>query len=339
MTPPSKKSPAPRVGAPTRALLTGGAGALAQRVISRLGADPSCERLVVCDREAPELSVQAEGRVFGEALDLTHPVADQRVKALIEAHEINTVIHLGFLALPTHHSAWAHEVEAIGTLHLLNGCAAAGVDAVLLQSSTAVYGPHPRNPNFLSEDQPLRGVPASRFVCDRVEAERLLARFKRDCPETRCVSLRLAPLLGGTVPSWASAYLRHPFPLTLLGFDPLVQFLNEIDAADAVVMAAQRAVDGPLNITGDGVLPLSVALRLCGGTPFPLPELAARAWISALWSAQLSPLPASFVAFLKHLCVADSSRAASELGFQPRYSTREALLAFAAGERPAGLEG
>ena len=66
---------------------------------------------------------------------------------------------------------FAHEVEVIGTLHVLAAAARAGVKKLVVPSYTLVYGARPGNPALLREDAPLHGCPASRFVSDRVEVE------------------------------------------------------------------------------------------------------------------------------------------------------------------------
>ena len=68
-----------------------------------------------------------------------------------------------------------HELETIGSLYILNACAAVGIRRLVVASTTMVYGPRPDNPNFLTETHPLRGHPAAHCVTNRVEAEELVA--------------------------------------------------------------------------------------------------------------------------------------------------------------------
>jgi UDP-glucose 4-epimerase len=44
--------------------------------------------------------------------------------------------------------------------------------------------------------------------------------------------------------------------------------------------------------------------------------------------AGLNEAPSAFVDFLRHLCVADGSRARRELGFVAAFTTKEAVLDF-----------
>lgn len=313
-----------------RIAVTGATGFYGRGLLQRLAFDRRVERVLALDVRQPPL--ESDKLVFRQ-LDLTHPTADQDLLEALRSSGVDTLVHLAFLAEPTHQSSWGHELEAIGTLHVLNACAEHGVRKVVMQSSTAVYGPNAKNPNFLRESHPLGGIPGSRYVADRVEAERQLIRFKREHPEVVCTSLRFAPVVGPTVRNWVTGYLSFPTPITILGYDPLIQLLHETDAIDALALAVERDLDGAWNIVADGVVPLAAALRLCGRLPVPMPGPAARAWVSTLWMMQLLSTPPTFLSFLRYLCVADGERARREMGFVPRYGTREALLSFAGARR------
>lgn len=305
--------------------VTGSAGFLGRRLVQRLVSDRRVAQVLALDVHEAEDRPRHE-RLLHRHLDLTRPTADQDLLTLLRNHEADVLVHLAFLSEPSRQPDFAHELEAIGTLHVLNACAEHRIHKVVMASTTAVYGPAPSNPNFLREGHPLAGLAKSRFVTDRVEAERQLARYKRENPETVCTSLRFAPIVGPTAKNWVTRYLSGIMPLRVLGFDPLVQFVHETDCVDALVTATLRDHDGAFNIVGDGVLPLSKAVRLCGGRTLPVPGTLARAWTKALWSAQIVDMPATFVDFVQYLCVADGTRAREEMGFLPRYSSREALL-------------
>ena len=90
--------------------------------------------------------------------------------------------HLALLYNPIHNASYAHEVEAIGTLQLLGAATAAGVDALVALSSTALYGASPDNPNFITEDRPLKPAPQSRFLADKLEVERRSRASARSDP-------------------------------------------------------------------------------------------------------------------------------------------------------------
>ena len=128
---------------------------------------------------------------------------------------------------------------------------------------------------------------------------------------------------------WCTRWLSRRLVPTLLGFDPLVHFLHEMDAVAAFKVAIDREVPGIFNIVGDGVLPISTVIKLAGRLAVPLPRALLRQSMAALWLAGANEAPPAFTEFLRYICVADGRRARAELGFVPAFSTREAVLDFA----------
>jgi UDP-glucose 4-epimerase len=199
---------------------------------------------------------------------------------------------------------------------------------LVLRSTVLVYGPHPSNPNFLSEDHPLQGLHGSHFVEDKIDVERQVERFAEERPECTVTVLRMAPILGPTIDNYLVRWLSRRLVPTVMGHDPLVQFLHEVDAVAALKLALDRDVAGAFNIVGEGVLPISTVVKLAGRLSFPIPYPLYRRIAGLLWVAQLSEAPPAFVAALRYLCVADGARARTKLGFRAVYSCRDAVLDF-----------
>src|SRR5690606_21478324 len=127
---------------------------------------------------------------------------------------------------------------------------------------------------------------------------------------------------------YLTRYLSHRLVPTILGFDPLWQFVHEADAVAAFKLAVDHDVPGVFNIVGDGVLPLSTVIKLAGRVAVPLPRSLAGTLVSALWLAHVSEAPPSFFDYLQYVCVADGEAAKRGMGFSPVYTTREALIDF-----------
>jgi UDP-glucose 4-epimerase len=101
----------------------------------------------------------------------------------------------------------------------------------------------------------------------------------------------------------------------------------------AFKLAIDRDVPGTFNIVGDGVLPLSTVIRLAGRLALPLPGPLATPLIAAGWAMTMADAPASFVDYLRYVCVADGELASRVMGFRPAYSTREAVIDYASAQR------
>jgi UDP-glucose 4-epimerase len=317
----------PREGTVRNVALTGARTFLGKSLLRLLEEDDRVRRLVVIDQDSP-LSAGPKSRSY--VVDRTQPSAPARISEILAAESIDTFVHLGFLESPEKNAGWAHELESVGTLHILNACRERPVQKFVLGSTTALYGPHFDNPNFLAESHPLRGLNATPFLGDKIDAERQVEAYAREHRGACVTVLRFAPLLGPTVESYVTRWLTRPLVPTLLGFDPLLQFVHEVDALAALKLALERDVAGPLNVVGDGVLPLSTVIKLLGRTALPLPHFVARRLTALLWVAGIAEVPPSMLRFLRFLCVADGARAKRELGFSPGYTSREAVLELSA---------
>ena len=299
---------------------------LGRRLVARLTDDPRVERIVAVDLRPPE-AVHPKLRFV--RVDLTRPGADRELGEALSDEGATSLVHLAFFGSPVGNAAYAHELEAIGTLHVVTAAAAAKLPRFVLQSTTAVYGASPKNPSLLDERRPVT-TPRSRFLADKVEAERQVARFAAETPRAEVAVLRLAPVVGPTVQNLFTRYLTAKVAPTVLGYDPLVQALHEDDAVDALARGALAdGTRGPFNVVADGVVPLTTALRLCGTKPLPVPHPVAASALDLLRSAGLSPAPASLLDFLRWPWVADGTRAKRELGLEPRHTTRDAIVALA----------
>src|SRR6185436_15090753 len=168
----------------------------------------------------------------------------------------------------------------------------------------------------------------SRFVNDKLRAEKQVQRFAKEHPGVEVCILRFAPILGPTISNMYTRFLTRPIAPLMLGRDPLMQFVHEQDAAYALQRAVESRATGPFNIVGKGVLPYTTVLALLGRVPVPMPQVVARQLSKVLWATQLVGSPPSFLDFLLYLCVADGAKARRELGFAPRLSIKRTILDF-----------
>ncbi|MSP16079.1 MAG: NAD-dependent epimerase/dehydratase family protein [Myxococcales bacterium] len=308
-----------------RIAVIGVRGFVGGALLRRLEDDRGPERLVALDLKKP-LAPLDRSQFY--RVDVTLPSADGDLADILAREEIDTVVHAAFLGNPTHRTAWAHELEDVGTMHILAACARARVAKVVLASTTLVYGAAPGHPNLLVEDRELSSDPRVPFVATKVAAERQVRKFRAAHPEICVTTLRLAALLGPKADSLAARFLSRPVAPVLLGFDPLLQVVHEEDAIDALLLALTGDHPGEFNIVADGVLPYTTLLALLGRLPLPLPRAVAYPLVNALHALQLVSSPSAMLDWLRYLCVADGTKAREVLGFEPRYDLRATLADF-----------
>jgi UDP-glucose 4-epimerase len=280
-------------------------------------------RVVGLDLQLPR---RLEGRIRFHRVDLTEPTADTAVAEILEKERCDAVLHAAFFTDPHPDLEYAHELEVIGSLHVMNACAAAGVRKLVVMSTAQAYGAHPDNPSFLTEDHPLRPSPEAHALRDRAEAESLLWLFADRHPNIVVTALRPCWVVGPTIEGNVSRYFEPRRVTTLLGFDPLVQVLNEEDLLRAVLQSLVLEARGPFNLAASGVLPISTLLRIAGKTPFPVPHpiLYSFSWFTSLQA--IGDPPSAFYDFLRFGWTIDTRRAQELLQFQPLYTTKEAWM-------------
>ena len=310
--------------------VTGAASFLGTNLVGLLEEDERVARIVAIDIKPPQ-TAQRKTRFY--EVDFTQPTAEARLSEIFAAEHTDTLVHLAFLASPSHGIAVAHELESVGTRHVLVAARHSHVRKIVMWSQTVLYGAHPSNPNFLTEKHALGAPTTEPFFADKIEAEAEVARFAQKVPGAIVTVLRTAPILGPTIHNYITRYLSRKVVPTMMGFDPLVQFLHEIDAIAAFTLAIERDFPGIYNIVADGVLPLSTVIKLAGRLAVPVPHPLARTVGAALWLAHISEAPPSFMHHLRFLCVADGAKAREKMGFRPAYTTREAVLDFTSAQR------
>jgi UDP-glucose 4-epimerase len=317
------------VSSPGTIAFTGLGSFLGRRLLGRVADRAPRVRRVAIDRRRPW---GIDPGVAFHAVDLTEPTANGQLAEILEKESVEVLLHTAFRSEPSADLEQDHELETIGSLHVLNACAAARVGRIVFASTTRVYGPRPDNPNFLSEDHPLRGHPDAHNVCNRVEAEGLVRDFATRHPDVEVSVLRPCFIMGPTYEDPVVRYLGGRTVPVVMGYDPLLQFVHEEDCLRAFEIALLEGRPGTYNVVGRGVLPLTTLLRTAGRRvlPVPAPILFRLGQIPA--QAQTGDPPSAFFDYLRYLFVADGERGWEAFG-EPDYSTLEAWMSFVSSRR------
>ncbi len=325
MSPPARKK---RVTYPPIALT--GSGFKGSALLRWLEDDPEFPRVIYLDNKKPSQRLK-KTKIY--RLDLTETLADAQLAEILKKEGIDTLVHTAFPITPPRNLASAHELISVGSMYICNAASAAGVRKLILPSTADVYGAFPDNPNYLTEKHPARAGSRSKFLADKIDAENQFLKYAKKHPESVVTILRPSNILGPTIQSYKTRYLSTIFVPTVLGYDPLMQFIHENDLFNAFQIAIRRDCPGIYNLASKGVLPLSKAIRIMGKIPIPLSLFGLKSLVQLMWFLDISPAPAPHLEFLKYMCVVATDKAEEKMGFTPRYSGKEALLDFVGAER------
>ncbi len=335
MTSIEKESSAEKVsektGAPEKIVVVGAHTILGSLIIDSLEEDESIEQFFVIDLHAP--SKKQYKKLQFIRVDLIAPGSDATLAEELKRIGANVIVHCALKNNPSLNWMYAHELEVIGTLNLVHAAKAANIRKFVLCSSTAVYGASAKHPNYLAESTPLAKNADAHFVKDKVEAEKQVSLLLEDAPQMVVTILRFCLILGPRSDNYFTELFRRPAVPTLLGYDPLMQFIHESDALHALRLAIFKDFKGSFNIVGRGVIPLSYALRQAGKWKLPLPSFVAAPAVQLLWNMQLMSVPGKLLDFFRYLWVADGEKAKNVMSFESKLTSKEAFLEFAKSDK------
>ena len=314
-----------------RLAITGTASFLGSRLLRRIVAARGADAVLAVDIAPPPTTLQG---VRHRMLDLTLPGADRRLVEVFREEDVDTVFHAAFFTTPRRDTSYAHELESIGTLHLAAAAAAAGVRHLVMRSFTAVYGARGQNPSFLTEEKRPDSGSRLGWVRDKAEAEEHVFSFSRRYPGLGVTVLRFATLLGPGVHTFYTRLLSKRVVAVLLGYDPLVQLLHPDDALDAAMLALEHGPAQVVNVVPRTAITLLTALHLSDKVTLPVPHPAAYPLAELWWGSGVGEAPGGFLDYARFPFVADGERARRLLGFEARYTSRQALESFLAYRYP-----
>lgn len=253
-------------------------------------------------------------------------ILDLRKRALedlIRAEAPTVVIHLPFDQRFQVEDSERYDINVRGTRRLLDHCVRFSVQKLLLVSSSYVYGASPENPYGVDEDFPLAASRAVPEIRDLVEVDTLASGFLWRFPQLRTCVLRPVGVLGQYIHSMIGHYLREPRVPTVLGFDPMMQFIHEADFSEAVVAALEQGLQGVFNVVGPGEVPLHTAIRESGGMAIALPESILRPMVTRLFRWGLVPYPPGAIDYLKFPITVSGERFRNATRFACRFGLEE----------------
>lgn len=311
-----------------RVLITGIGSFWGGRVAQALERDRDVEMIVGLGVEEPTVPLERTEYVR----------ADQSYSILariVRATQVDTILHTFLVVDSTRMTdRQLHEVNVIGTMNLLAAAAApdSSVRTVVVKSSTLVYGSSFRDPTWFREDTSRKTSAKTRVERSLIEVEGYLRDFAIDNPHVAVTLLRFANVLGTDISTPITKALQLPATPSILGFDPLLQFVHEEDVVRSIDYVMHNAVAGAFNVAGDGKVPWSEVANACGRRLVPLPPVLTNLAAAPLGTFGLVDLPSELLDLLRYGRGVDNRRLKRE-GFSYEYTSAGAVESFAEATR------
>lgn len=314
-------------------LVTGAARHLGGRMARILAQHEGIDRVIAVDVVPPR-------HELGEAEFVRADIRNPVIAKIIDASEVDTVVHMGVIATPMQAGGRAtmKDINVIGTMQLLAACQKSkSVSRLVVKSTASVYGAGSRDPAMFTEDTAPKHPPTSGWAKDSMEVEGYVRGFARRREDVSVSILRFANIIGPRIDTAMTSYFSLPVIPTVLGFDARMQFVHEDDSLEALRMVTladpDRGINGVFNVAGPGIVMLSQAVRRLGRPSVAVPRSLLGIAGRSLGRAGLADFSAEQVRFLTYGRVIDTTRIADAIGFTADWSTPAAFDDLIAGHR------
>ena len=309
-----------------RVVVTGATGNVGTSLLRRLAADPAVDEIVGVARRLPDMPPPP--KTTWAHLDVA---TDDLVAAFRSA---DAVVHLAWLIQPARDQRQLWRVNVEGSVRVFEAAAAAGVGSLIYASSVGAYSPGPKEP--VDETWPTNGIPTAYYSRQKAYTERALDTVEARHPDLRVVRVRPAlifkktsaaeqrRLFGG--PLLPGSLLRPSLIPVLPVADRLVfQCVHTDDVAEAYRLALTSDVRGAFNVAADPVLDRARLGEIFEARTVRVPESVFRWGADVAWRLHLQPTPRDWVDLACVSPLLDSTRARTELGWQPTVSADDTL--------------
>ena len=235
------------------------------------------------------------------------------------------VIHMATVTSIQLRGEERYRINLGGTRAVFEHSRTYGVEHCIFVGRHTFYGAGPDTPLFHQEDEPPMALATVPELADLVAADLFASTALWRFPELTTTVMRMVYSLGPTGHGTLAGFLRGPRVPTVLGFDPLFQFMHEDDVARAICAALDKRPRGVFNVAGPDPVPLSVIIRETGRREIPVPEILLKAVVGRMG---LPRLPRGALEHIKYPVIVDASAFRKSTDFHHQYDEVATMRAF-----------
>ena len=321
-----------------RVAVIGATGNTGTAVLEHLNSREEITSILGIARRLPDAESEPYNHAEWAAAGIQFPDVHQRLVELFDG--VDAVVHLGWLIQPNSKRELLRRVNVDGTRHVVEAAAAAGVQRIAVASSVGAYSPVDDD-ELRDESWPTDGIQGSHYSQDKAAQERVLDEFEALHPDIAVARLRPGLIFQGSAGSEIQRYFAGRFaPVQLLNAvrPPMLpmpagirsQAVHATDVAAAYAEAIIRGARGAFNIAADDVLDAEtiaavVARRKTGRASIGVPLAPLRPLVKALHRSRILPMDEGWLDMAESVPLMDTTRAKTELGWQPAVSGADAL--------------
>jgi len=307
--------------------ITGAGGYIGSLTVAALAENRrSVNRIIAADvRQVPD-----DRRIAGVEY-VTADIRDPELGKLFQEHQVDVVVHLAAVVNPGKKPdrAFLHAVEVEGTRNVLKACVSAGVRKFIYTSSGAAYGYYSDNPEWLSEDDLIRGNPEFAYSDHKRQVEELLAEHRQVHPELKQLIFRCCTILGATAKNQITDLFDSKRVLGLTGCEISFVLIWDMDVVGALLTGIhEEDSTGIYNVAGDGILTLKEMARIMAKPYVALPPWLIKGALWVMKKLGVTQYGPEQVNFLRYRPVLSNRRLKEAFGYTPQKTTRDVFQFF-----------
>jgi len=319
-----------------RVVVTGASGNVGTSVLEALGAEPQVKEIVGIARRVPEVEMPKVQWVGADIVsDALEPIFDGA----------EAVVHLAWAIQPSRDESVTERINVEGSRRVFEATAAAKVPALVHASSVGAYSPGPKR-RAVDESWPVDGIKTSFYSRHKAAVEEQLDEFEKRSPGTRVVRIRPGLIFKSEAASEIRRLFAGPFVPGFLVRKQLIPLIPRVtrlrfqavhsrDVGDAYRLAVIRDVSGAFNIAAEPEIGVDELCEFFGARSFPLPAGALRGAAQVTWKLRLQPSSPGWIDLALGVPMMDTTRARTELGWEPTVTSLDALEDLLQGMRRA----
>ncbi len=305
-------------------LVTGAAGYLGSLLVQDLTADSgSLETIVGTDLREPAEPVRGLTFVKGDVRDLGFVDT-------LRSNNVDVVVHLAAIVSPGKNPDrdLEYSVDVGGTKNVLEACVASGVEKVIVSSSGAAYGYHADNPEWIDEEDALRGNPTFAYSDHKRLVEEMLAQWREDHPQLKQLIFRPGTILGAGTRNQITDLFDRSIVFGIRGSETPFVFMWDIDVVACLRRGIETDAVGIYNLAGDGAMPLRAIAHAMEKRYVEIPAVAVRSALGVMRRFGVTQYGPEQVDFLRYRPVLSNRRLKDDFGFTPTKSSEETFAFF-----------
>ena len=314
-----------------RWLITGAAGAIGLQVIKRMFKDDFSQIEVVASdvRHLPRF--------------LKHPklsfikldIRTDEAAELIKEGNFYGIIHLASIVSPGKKSnrEFEYSVDVLGTKNILEAAKLGNVKQIIVTSSGAAYGYHKELPEWILEDEPVKGNKVFAYSWHKKCVEDMLEEYRHSLPSLKQLILRPGTILGDMMKNQITDLFEKPVVIGVQGSDSPFVFIWDQDVAEIIYQGMMLEKTGVYNLAGDGKVTNRELAKILKKPLVKIPSPVLSGILRVLKKLNLTQYGPDQIDFLKYRPVLDNKKLKNDFGYKPALNSKEVLLRFLNPER------